>query len=106
GKPFVIVGVNTDDDDRRLQLFLGKHPSPWPQGRDRTSAVAKGTYRLRGYPTYLVLDPQGKVVHKVEGWDPGTIPQQVTPAVERALGAMARTPATPASRARAAGANR
>jgi len=99
GKPFVIVGVNTDNDDRRLRLFLSRNPSPWPQGRDRTSAVAKGAYRVRGYPTYLVLDPQGKVVHKVEGWDPGTIPQQVAPAVERALSAMA---GAPASRAKAA----
>jgi hypothetical protein len=46
-----------------------------------------------------VLDPQGRVVRKVEGWDPGTIPQKVTPAVEGALKAMAGA----AKRAAAAG---
>jgi len=90
GKPFTILGVNTDADDSRLKFFLSRHPAEgWPQVRDRTSRTAKEIYRVRGYPTYLVLDPQGRVVRKVEGWDPGTIPQKVTPAVEGALKAMA-----------------
>lgn len=89
GKPFAILGVNTDADDSRLKFFLSRHPAEgWPQVRDRTSRTAKEVYRVRGYPTYLVLDPQGRVVRKVEGWDTGTIPQKVTPAVEGALKAM------------------
>jgi len=85
GKPFVIVAVNTDADDRRAALFLRGHPATWPQARDRGAGLAKGVYRIRGYPTYLVLDREGRVVRKVEGWDPGTIPQAVTPFVEQAL---------------------
>ncbi len=85
GRPFVIVGVDTDSDDLRLRAFLARHPESWPQARDRGASLAKSVYHVRGYPTYLVLDREGKVVRKVEGWDPGTIPQSVTPWVEQAL---------------------
>jgi thiol-disulfide isomerase/thioredoxin len=85
GRPFVLLGVNTDADDLRLRAFLARHPEPWPQARDRAAKLAKEVYRLRGYPTYLVIDRDGKVVRKLEGWDPGAIPKSITPWVEQAL---------------------
>jgi thiol-disulfide isomerase/thioredoxin len=85
GQPFAILSVNTDADDLRLRAFLARHDEPWPQARDRAAKTAKAVYHVRGYPTYLVIDREGKVVRKVEGWDPGTIPQFVTPWVEQAL---------------------
>jgi len=92
GRPFVVLSVNTDADDLRLRAFLARHPEPWPQARDRASKTAKEVYHVRGYPTYLVIDREGKVVRKVEGWDPGTIPQSVTPWVEQALKAKPGAP--------------
>jgi thiol-disulfide isomerase/thioredoxin len=97
GQPFVIMSVDTDSDDLRLRAFLARHQEPWPQARDRAAKTAKEVYHLHGYPTYLVIDREGKVVRKVEGWDPGTIPQLVTPWVEQALKAKsgaARPPQT------------
>ncbi len=85
GKPFVIVGVNTDADDLRLRAFLARHAESWPQARDAAARMSKAVYGLRGYPTFLVLDRQGKIVRKVEGWDPGGVPKDVTPWIERAL---------------------
>jgi thiol-disulfide isomerase/thioredoxin len=85
GQPFAIVGVNTDGDDLRLRAFLARHPNEWMQVRDRGGKLARETYGVRGYPTYLVLDREGRIVRKVEGWDPGGIPQQVTPWIEQAL---------------------
>jgi len=85
GQPFAIVGVNTDGDDLRLRAFLARHPNEWMQVRDRGGKLARETYGVRGYPTYLVLDREGRIVRKVEVWDPGGIPQQVTPWIEQAL---------------------
>jgi thiol-disulfide isomerase/thioredoxin len=85
GQPFAIVGVDTDADDRRLRAFLARRPAAWTQVRDRGAKVAKQVFGVRGYPTYLVLDREGRIVRKVEGWDPGGIPQQVAPWIEQAL---------------------
>ena len=101
GQPFAIVGVDTDGDDLRLRAFLARHPSEWPQVRDRSGKLARETYGVRGYPTYLVLDREGRIVRKVEGWDPGGIPKQVTPWIEQALRAK---PGRPGGKAAGGGA--
>lgn len=85
GRPFVLLGVNTDSDDYRLRAFLARHREAWPQARDVAARTAKALYHVRGYPTFLVLDREGKVVRKVEGWDPGGVPSAVTPWIEQAL---------------------
>jgi thiol-disulfide isomerase/thioredoxin len=84
-QPFAIVGVNTEVDDLRLRAFLSRHPAVWMQVRDRGAKVAQQLFGIRGYPTYMVLDREGRIVRKVEGWDPGGIPQQVAPWIEQAL---------------------
>jgi thiol-disulfide isomerase/thioredoxin len=99
GQPFTIVGVNTDADDLRLRAFLARHPASWPQARDRAARTAKEVFGVRGYPTYLVLDREGRVVRKLEGWDPGAIPQHVTPWIEQALQAKPGAASRPGGKA-------
>jgi thiol-disulfide isomerase/thioredoxin len=46
--------------------------------------VAK-TYKVRMYPTYVVIGKEGEIVHIAAGYEPGKTMPAVTDAVERAL---------------------
>jgi len=61
-QPFVLLGVNTGDSEEAYREGLDKHGVSWPcawQGPDQ-SPIAD-LYRVVGYPTILVIDPEGKI---------------------------------------------
>jgi hypothetical protein len=63
--------------------------------------MSDSRYDVHSYPTFLVVDPAGKVVAKVQGWGPGRIARSVQPAIEKALAAA--SPPAPAQPAGARG---
>jgi len=91
GRPLAILSVSADRDGRALQKFLAQHPPEWSQAWDRTGRVC-GSYDVHVFPTFLVLDPEGKVAAKVSGWGPGRIPRSIQPAIEKALAALPSPP--------------
>ncbi|MCB9887763.1 MAG: TlpA family protein disulfide reductase [Planctomycetes bacterium] len=65
GKPFALIGVNSDSDREELQARLVKEQITWRQFYDgsTTGPIAKA-WNVRGWPTTYVIDPQGIIRFK------------------------------------------
>jgi peroxiredoxin len=60
-KPFVILGVNSDDDREALKKTVEKEQLTWRSfwdGRDGPIATA---YNVQAWPTIFVLDAKGVI---------------------------------------------
>lgn len=94
GEPFELVGVSTDTSRGALEVFIEQHDMEWTQVWDRSGEVTREHFRVRVYPTYIVLDHEGREVFRITGWDEG-IQQRLERAVQAAV-ATAREAAGPA----------
>lgn len=67
----VVLGVNVDEDPAAYENFLRTHNITFPNHRDPEKRISTlyGTFM---YPETYIIDPQGRLVRKVEGaleWD-------------------------------------
>ena len=66
-----IVGVDCGDTEARWKAAVEKYKLPWVQ---LYNAAKEGSvdqiYGIQGFPTKLIIDPQGKIYKIVEGEDP------------------------------------
>ena len=65
-----ILGIDCNDTDQKWKDAVAKYELPWkhvyhPKGGNVTS-----TYAVRGYPTKIVVDPEGKIAKVIVGEDP------------------------------------
>lgn len=58
---FAFVGIVNDSPDR-LDRFLKKHRLEWPQIRSDSVNKLIETYHITGYPTSVLVDPNGIVI--------------------------------------------
>ena len=64
GKPFAMVGVNSDTNENQLKRALAKEKITWPSFRDgRQGPIAK-LWNVRSWPTTYVLDQKGVIRYK------------------------------------------
>lgn len=56
------VGINCGDTPERLRTFLQKKQVKWPQILSNNKNDYYKTYRVTGFPTSVLLDPQGKII--------------------------------------------
>jgi peroxiredoxin len=66
GRPFAMLGVNTDADPEDARKLMEARGVTWPNWRDGgpgDGPIAK-LYHLRGLPTVYVIDAQGKIRSK------------------------------------------
>jgi hypothetical protein len=66
GKPFALVGVNSDQDRAELKKVLKEEQITWRSfwnGGSTSGPIAK-EWNVRGWPTLYVLDAQGVIRHK------------------------------------------
>ncbi len=66
-----IVGVDSGDTDEKWKEAVKKHELPWLHVKDaegESSAAKK--YAVSGYPTKILVGPDGKIVKTVTGEDP------------------------------------
>ena len=64
GKPFAILGVNSDPKPR-LKQVLKKENMTWRSWWDgSTSGPITRAWNVRGWPTIYVLDPKGVIRYK------------------------------------------
>ena len=69
--PFLLVSLSTDNDEAELRRFLAEEETDWPQvwdGRFRSATQKMG---VRSYPTYVLVSPEGGILHRVSGGGPG-----------------------------------
>lgn len=66
GKPFVLVGVSADRDREALEGYLAEEGLPWPQIWDGSYRLSEA-FGVSSWPTYIVLDHEGRPVSKLTG---------------------------------------
>lgn len=65
---FLILGISIDDDRKALEGYIAKEKLAWPQYWDQGKMLTYRTFRINSFPTYLLVDPDGKVVYQSRGW--------------------------------------
>ncbi len=66
---FEIVGISTDKFRRDWLKSVEKYQNPWPQLLD-TENIAHSRFAVSGLPVTFLIDPQGKILVKEDGYDP------------------------------------
>ena len=57
----LILGINVGEEPQTVEPFLKKTPAPYPTLLDTSSDVAK-LFHVNLLPTFILIDPDGKVV--------------------------------------------
>ena len=69
--PFRLVNISTDAEEKTLREFVASNHMDWPQVWDQQQAFTRqcGTHT---FPTYVLVGPDGEILHVVSGWGEGT----------------------------------
>lgn len=65
-----ILGVDCNDTEQKWKDAVAKHELPWKHVYNPRTSDVTTTYAIQGYPTKIVIDPQGKIVKTIIGEDP------------------------------------
>jgi hypothetical protein len=66
GKPFALIGINSDQDRNELKTVLEKESITWRSWWDggSTNGPIATKWNVHGWPTIYVLDEKGVIRHK------------------------------------------
>ena len=67
GKPFALIGVNSDSDRQRLKPVLERERITWRSfwnGPGGTNGSISNRWRVDGWPTLYLIDPNGIIRYK------------------------------------------
>jgi hypothetical protein len=66
GKPFALVGINSDGDKQKLKGRMKEENITWPSWWDggNTSGPIATAWNVSGWPTIYVLDDEGVIRYK------------------------------------------
>ena len=67
GKPFALIGVNSDPDKAKLKKRLAEEKITWRSfwdGPKGTGGPIAKAWNVRGWPTIYVLGPKGVIRYK------------------------------------------
>jgi hypothetical protein len=70
GKPFVIIGVNSDKDREKLKPTLVEESITWRSfwnGPEGTSGPISAKWNVKGWPTIYIIDAAGTIRYKSVG---------------------------------------
>ena len=67
GKPFALIGVNTDSDLAAIRQIVKDKELTWRSFYDGSGGAISAQYGVAGFPTVLLIDAQGIVREKYEG---------------------------------------
>ena len=65
-----ILGIDCGDTEEKWKAAVKKHALPWLHVRNEGGPDVTALYAVDGYPTKIVVDPEGKIVKVVRGEDP------------------------------------
>jgi hypothetical protein len=69
GKPFALIGVNSDKDRKELKKVLKKEKITWRSfwnGGSINGPISR-KWKVRGWPTLYVIDAKGMIRHRHVG---------------------------------------
>jgi thiol-disulfide isomerase/thioredoxin len=93
GQPLVIVSVSVDQDRKLVESFAGSNGMSWPQAWDEGGRITGGVFRVNEFPSYMVLDAEGRIAYRQKGWSPGRSAAFLDAAVSKALKSVKKSPA-------------
>lgn len=67
GKPFAIVGVNSDSDLKALQPVIAKNEITWRSfwnGEKGINGPISARWNVRSWPTIYIIDAEGRIRYK------------------------------------------
>ena len=65
GKPFALLGINSDTDKGKLKQALEKEEITWRSWWDKdTSGPIASTWNVQGWPTIYVIDQKGVIRYR------------------------------------------
>src|SRR6266852_4731157 len=96
-RPFVLFGVSVDRDEEKLRDYLAREREGWPQFWDHSGQMTS-SFHVHSFPTFVVLDGEGRIVYANSGWG-GASERQLLLAVNRALDRLASDQARAGTRA-------
>lgn len=68
---FEILGIDCNDSDTAWKNAVKKHELPWKHVYNpRNGSTLLNDYAIEGFPTKIVLDPEGKIARVIVGEDP------------------------------------
>ena len=65
-----ILGIDCRDTEEKWKAAVEKHELPWLHVRNAGDPDVSVLYAIQGYPTKIVVDPEGKIAKIVVGEDP------------------------------------
>ena len=65
-----ILGVDCNDTEAKWRDAVAKHQIPWKHVFNPRNSDLTTKYAIEGFPTKIIIDPQGKIVKTVVGEDP------------------------------------
>lgn len=84
GRPFAVVGMNAHDSEEDYRQGLKDYKVSWISGFQGDTPIVSQLFRVQGYPTYLLIDHEGKIVQREHRHDDEEIERLVTAAEEAA----------------------
>jgi len=69
GEKLALISISADQDDGAWREFVAKKSMDWPQFRDADGKI-RGTFSVRAFPTYLVIDGTGAIRQRIVGMNP------------------------------------
>ena len=76
-RPFAVVGVNAYDDEAGYKAGLKDHKISWISAYQGQNPIISELFRVEGYPTYLLIDHEGKILSRGHGTDDDAIERAV-----------------------------
>lgn len=67
---FEILGIDCNDTPEKWKAAVEKHQLPWLHVYNPRDSKVLNDYGIQGFPTKILLDPEGKIVKTVVGEDP------------------------------------
>ena len=75
GKPFVLLGVNSDESRKELKAVMKKEKITWRSfwNGGGTDGPISREWGIRGWPTLVIIDAKGVIRHKFIGSPEGSV---------------------------------
>ena len=88
GKPaaFEMLGISSDSkqDEPKLRDFITTKQMLWPQHHDVSRQIHR-LFQITVFPTYIVVDAEGIIRDRIEGWNMSLSPQRLHNSIKRAM---------------------
>ncbi len=67
---FEILGIDCNDTEQKWKEAVEKHELPWLHVYNPKTSNVLADYGIQGFPTKIIIDPDGKIVRTIVGENP------------------------------------